>query len=154
MTKHNVERRHAIPGQPPSSIWTAYQIEKGGNTLVVCVGVDAAILKLTRKLRRNISRSPLNLPCSLVRTRNKSGVELDLMALYVGKWGSFEQAKEVVLDISGKAGDGPAQWSRRVRQTVRAYPNNILPSDFVLEQELVVDLCKVYLSECRRMTTN
>ena len=149
MKGYNIERQNEVPGTPPTSLWTAFQVGEDGETLVVMVGLAATVEGMTRQLRR-LGKRQISLPVASVVARNRAGKVVELAVLVVGRWSNFSDAKAVVTEIAGGAGDGYKQWDPRLRELADEQPERLLPEDFSVGQEIVYALCDAYLDECRR----
>jgi len=158
----DIERDNAIPGVPPTSMWSALPLDPGLHTdpptpsteaVIALIGLDGAVQKLDRRLTR-IGKKQVNLPLVSINIGDESWADAEkirLSALVLGIWPTVDAASSVVTQIAGPLGDGPRQWEKRIRSLVIKNPDRVVSSGYDVSDDLVRFWAECYLSECHTM---
>lgn len=138
-------RRNTRKGKVPTSVWMAVDNEETGS-LVVLVGF--AGVEETHQLLRS-SNDPIVLPLAWVDilSRDDETDQLRVFILLLGEWLDLPAATEVTKRVSGGGGDGPEQWSTRIRSLPRMC---LFPPGHELQDEALKMFVDAYIQECRR----
>jgi hypothetical protein len=151
-TKHKVERDITRRGDVPVSVWMAYPHE--GRYWVILVG-HYSVIEATHKLLgkpKNFLRS-IFLPIARLEVRGKAPgedpVTLPLGVLVLGSWGTYDEAKGIVKQISQTPDDGADEWAPRLRNVFKHNRRHIAKSTHAFSQDTLQDLVNLFLGECR-----
>lgn len=140
-----IERERLVPGQPPSTVWSAFQLPHSDEYVIALVGLTESVEKLIKRLGKPFRRPKLDLP--VVSCVVQGGIRLSI--LFVGKWPAQETAHFIVREIAGAFEAGPREWESNLRKLYKRDPLRFFNSTSRVDEEVVRSLISAYMYECR-----
>ena len=150
LSDYTPERQYDQAGKPPTSVWTAVQLDDDGGTLVCLIGVEKGVDKVIRRLITGFRRRRLQVP-SVAVTMENDHASVRIGVLFFGVWPTYAEARDIVRTIAGGEGDGPRQWAQRLRDLARQHPERVLDIGHRYDSDFIEHLASLYVEECRRV---
>lgn len=140
-----IERERLVPGQPPTTVWSAIQLPHSDEYVVALVGLTESMEKLIKRLGKPFRQPRFDLP--IVSCVVAGGIRLSI--LFVGKWPVQETAHFIVREIAGAFGAGPREWESNLRKLYKRDPLRFFNSTSRVDEEVARSLISAYMYECR-----
>lgn len=156
MSKYEIERTHQRYGTPPTSMWTAIELEQG-KFMVALVGLREVVEPFSARLMRVRpgDARPLCFPGAYLTVNGLlRGGTLALSVLIVGIWPDYDSGRAAAATLAGAADDGARQWALRLRKLARQQKERIAHPNYKCADAVLEGLAKSYVNECRRMASS